>query len=308
MSKPYITVLSYSGGVQSHLLLEMVLCGEIEKPFNFVVMNANPGMEDSRTYHFVNRARERCADAGIDFITAQGPNLYSDLVNSRFDGATRLDNPPYWTKQIIPAHREEVEVTINSEGDTEKTWEDVPETVKRGRLKQKCTEHYKLAVMDRALRHYLSRKHGISWNTKRLRLGLVEKWIGFAHDEWHRCSGSDVDYINLRFPLIELKMDKAKCVGWYMKRNLAIPPRSVCNACFANGLLHFKDMYINRPEDWDQAVAVDNALETWKGRITKEEVFVSSSLIRLRDLPSIDFGLEDEDMSEHHCNSGVCFV
>lgn len=162
--------------------------------------------------------------------------------------------------------------------------------------------------MDRALRTYLSMKHGISHNTKRLRPGLVEKWIGFAHDEWHRCSEADSQYITFRFPLIELKMDKAKCVGWYMQRHLAMPPRSVCNACFANGLDHFRQMYIERPNDWAQAVAVDNALETWKGRITEQEVFVSSSLIRLRDLPAIDFGEEREDLSEHHCNSGVCFL
>lgn len=279
--KPYITVLSHSGGVQSQLLLEMVLCGEIEKPFNFVVLNANPGMERRKTRLLIEENRRRCAEAGIDYITAQGPNLFNDIVNTQFDGSTRLDNPPYWTKD---------------------------ENGKRGRLMQKCTHHYKIAPMDRALRHYLSRKHGVSWNTKRIRPGFVEKWIGFAHDEWHRCSESDVKYIRFRYPLIERKMDKAKCVGWFLKNNRPLPVRSVCNGCFANGLAMFKEMYETEPEDWTQAVACDNALESWKGRIAQQEVFVSASLVRLRDLPAINFGMEDEDMSEHHCNSGVCFV
>jgi hypothetical protein len=259
----------------------MVLRGEIEKPFRFLVLNADPGMEDSRTEDTVGTKRERCAAMGIDIITAQGPDLYHDLVNSRFDGSTRIDNPPYWTRDA---------------------------NGKRGKLKQKCTNYYKIAPMDRALRHYMSRKHGVKWNTTHLRPGLVEKWIGFAHDEWHRCSESDVGYIRFRFPLIERKMDKAQCVGWYLKRGLKVPVRSVCNACFANGLNHFREMHAHRPADWAQAVAVDNALETWKGRITEEEVFVSASLVRLRDLPAMNFGAEDEDMAEHHCNSGVCFL
>ena len=306
-SKPYITVLSHSGGRQSQLILEMVLCGEIEKPFNFVVLNANPGMERRKTRLLIENNRERCHEAGIDYITAQGPNLFNDIVNTRFNGATRMVNPPYWTKEVIPAHQEEV---INREGGKEIL--EVPETIKRGKLRQQCTEHYKIAPMDRALRHYLSVKHGISWNTTRLRPGLVEKWIGFAHDEWHRCSSSGRGYIVETYPLIELKMTKAHCVGWFLKKNMEVPTEvpigSVCNGCFANGLKLFKEMYETEPEDWAQAVACDNALEAWKGRITKQEVFVSSSLVRLRDLPAINFGLEDEDMSEHHCNSGVCFL
>lgn len=281
MSKPYITVLSHSGGLQSQNILDRVFEGEIEKPFNFVVLNANPGMERRQTRELINYNRERCAEHGIDYITAQGPNLYSDVVNSRFNGSTRLDNPPFWTKD---------------------------ELGKRGKLKQKCTYFYKIAPMDRALRHYLSQKHGVSWNTKRIREGFVEKWIGFAYDEWHRCSESDVKYIKFRFPLVEMKVEKAHCAGWYLQRKRPVPVRSVCNACFANGLDHFKEMYENEPEDWAQAVACDNALETWKGRITQQEVFVSSSLIRLRDLPAMNFGADSEDMSEHHCNSGVCFL
>lgn len=281
MTKPFISVLSYSGGRQSQLLLEMVLCGELEKPLRFVVLNANPGMERKKTKPFVEDARRRCAEAGIDFITAQGPNLYYDLVNSQFDGATRIDNPPYYTKD---------------------------ENGKKGRLKQKCTAHYKIAPMDRALRHYMSRKHGVQWNTKRLRPGLVEKWIGLAADEKDRCSESDVGYITLRFPLIEMEMTKLKCVGWFLKHNRPLPIGSVCNACFANGLKTFEEMHRTEPEDWEQAVAVDNALESWKGRITNEEVFVSSSLIRLRDLPARNFGMFEEDLQDAQCNSGVCFV
>jgi hypothetical protein len=278
----FITALSHSGGSQSQFMLEMILRGEWEKPLRFVVLNADPGMEDSRTYRFVRDTRRRCQAAGIDYITAAGPNLWVDLVNSINNGATRIDNPPFWCKKPDGS---------------------------RGRLAQKCTAYYKIAPMDRALRHYMSKKHGVSWNTKHIRPGLVEKWIGFAADEWHRCSESVQGYITLRFPLIERNIDRLAIEGRYLKDGIPKPPRSVCAACFANGLDYFREMYLDRPEDWEKAVDVDNAIEFWHERgITEYPVFVSASLIRLRDMPAINFGANDEDLSEHHCNSGVCFL
>lgn len=276
----FITALSHSGGVQSQLLLEMVLRGDIEKPFRFVVLNADPGMEDARTYVFIRETRRRCQSAGIDYITASGPNLWRDIVNMISNGASRVDNPPFWVKKRDGT---------------------------RGKLKQGCTQHYKIAPMRVALRQYLARKYGVSH--RELRDGLVETWIGFASDEWHRCSESDVAYISNSFPLVERKMDKATCVGYYLKYGIEMPPRSVCAACFSNGLAYYKEMYEERPLDWEIAVDVDNAVETWHSRgITEFPVFVSASLMRLRDMPKINFGMEDEDLTEHHCNSGVCFL
>lgn len=279
-SKPYITVLSYSGGRQSARLLWGILRGEIEKPFRFLVLNADPGMEKRATREYNRMMRAKCAEAGIDFIRAPGGNLYYDIVNSASTGQTRIDNPPYWTR--------------NEDGSS-------------GKLRQKCTKEYKIAAMDRALRKYMAQKYSVSAGV--LRPGFVEKWIGFTHDEWHRCSESPVQYIRLRFPLIELKETKSECVGYFLKNELPLPPPSVCVACFANGLETFKHMYEHEPEDWQIAVEVDNAVEQWKALgITEQEVFVSRSLVRLRDMPAMGFGEDDPEMAEQHCNSGVCFL
>lgn len=276
----FITALSYSGGVQSQFMLEMILRGEWERPLRFVVLNADPGMEDSRTYRFVRETRRRCQAAGIDYITASGPSLYADLVNMISNGATRIDNPPFWVKK--------------------------PDGT-RGRLRQQCTSFYKIEPMRRALRKYLAQKYNLG--ASELRAELVDMWIGFAADEWHRCSESAVAYVRETYPLIERKIDRAEIEGRYLRDNIPKPPRSVCAACFANGLDYFREMFLDRPEDWAKAVDVDNAVESWHERgITEYPVFVSASLIRLRDLHAINFGANDEDLSEHHCNSGVCFL
>lgn len=93
--EPILTSLSYSGGEQSHGLLEMILRGDIDRPRNFVVIGADPGMEDERSSDTVEQARQRCLAADIPFVTAKGGNLFSDLLMLPFTGETRFDNPPY---------------------------------------------------------------------------------------------------------------------------------------------------------------------------------------------------------------------
>lgn len=280
---PLLTSLSYSGGVQSNVLLEMVLRGDLQRPENFIVINADPGMEDERSENFVDRAQWRCKQAGIPFFTAPGPNLFKDLLNLKLSGKTRIDNPPFWTRNKV--------------------------TGKIGRLKQTCTVAYKIEPMRRALRRYMFEKFFIPEKSKRI--PLVESWIGFAADESSRIGKprkKDPKYIRMAYPLIQMGMDRMKIEGYYLKHGIEKPPRSVCCACFANGLAYFEDMFYNRPNDWDKAVAVDEAVRDMSQVGILDEVFVSASCIPLKDLPALNFKREHEDYKEYRCNSGVCFV
>lgn len=122
---PVLTTLSYSAGVQSHAILEMVLRGHLPLPAPFAVINANPGMENSESLRFVADARRRCQEAGIKFVTAEGPNLYEGLLNLKAGGKTRFDLPPLFVKR---------------------------EDGKEGRLAQRCTKQFKIQPMRRAVR------------------------------------------------------------------------------------------------------------------------------------------------------------
>lgn len=279
--KTILTTLSYSGGKQSHAILEMVLRGEIEKPESFLVLNADPGMENENSYPHIEKMRARCDAAGIAFKTARTTLCY-DLTTFKERGLTHLDQPPYWTRNRV--------------------------TGKIGRLKQKCTGFYKVAPMRRMLRQHLYQEFGVSMVTKRL--PKVETWIGFAMDEKHRADKQkpDVKYISLRYPLIELGLTKAQTVGWYMKAGVQQPPPSVCNACFANGLAFFEDMYMNRPNDWDQAVMVDDYIRDMRQIGIEDECFVSASMVPLRDLPDRNFLRGTAEGKKYQCNSGVCFI
>lgn len=297
MTKPLLTVLSFSGGKQSSALAWMVLLkkrGLLKAPLsdlfsvpdNFLILNADPGMENKFTYAYVQMMQKEFEKDGLDFYTVPGPNLYDDIVNLTNTDATRLDNPPYWTKNIS--------------------------TGKRGRLVQKCTGKYKIAPMDRFLRKYLHKNFGISLSSQVLRPDMVEKWIGFTYTEYQRVKPSNVIYIYFSYPLIDLKWSNEDVINFYKEYDLPIPPRSVCNACFANGLSTLKDMYHNRPDDWEQAVMVDESVRDWTQIGVKDEVYVSSSTYPLKDLAEVEFDLaklEKNNLEEDYsCDQGYCFL
>jgi hypothetical protein len=280
--KPLLAVLNFSAGRQSSCLLWQIIRGEFPKPESFAVLNANPGMENSDTYKYVEMMRQECLKAGIYFETVAGPNLYLDILRAANQELKRLDNPPYWTKD--------------------------PKTGKEGKLIQGCTKYYKIQPMDRAVRRLLEDRFGISQKSGRVGEHVVEKWIGFSSDEVPRIKPPSQKYTYFRYPLIEQGLDKAKVVGYFLKNNLPLPPRSVCNACFSNGLETYKEMHEKRPGDWQQAVAIDNAVRRGIPGVDRE-TFVSKTLLSLEELAKMGFVIgEGEDQDGFSCDSGYCFT
>lgn len=278
MSDLLLTTLSFSGGQQSSALLWMVIRGEIKPPEPFIVLNADPGMENSQTYAYVNRMKEICREKQITFVTVTGPNLYEDILNLKNTNKTRFDTPPYWTKN--------------------------KETAKKGRLLQNCTKTYKIAPMDRAIRGFLETYHGISKKSSRIP-GHVVKYIGFSADEEHRIKQPTQKYVRFEYPLIELGMTKQIVQNYFLTIGEVPPPRSVCNACFANSVSYFQEMKRDRPNDFSQAVAVDNAVRDWSQIGVRDEVYVLNTLKPLEELSPDKEVPDTEDWS---CDSGYCFI
>lgn len=283
---PKLTVLSFSGGKQSSALLWMAILGQIPiDKSRFIVINADPGMENHLTYLYVSMMEKKCQSVGIPFYRVTNGNLYEDLINLKKTTKTRIDNPPYWTKN--------------------------KDTGKLGRLRQSCTTKYKIVPIDRKIREILQENYGIPISRKRLGNNVVEKWIGFTYDEIQRIKPSSKKYAYFSYPLIDLKWNKEDVISFLTNNGLPIPPRSVCNACFANGLSTFKEMYIHRPLDWNQAIKVDESIRDWSQIKIRDEVYVSNTLIPLSKLPEIDFDIHNlkKDVEEDYsCDSGYCFT
>lgn len=279
-----LTQLSFSGGTGSGCIAEMVLRGDIERPKNLIVIRANPGMENSETNRYCEQMAERFKAAGIPYIEVKR-NLLKALLALKASGRTRFDLPPFWTRNR--------------------------ETGKKGQLKQKCTKFFKIAPMDAACRQWMHDNLGISKKSKRLGENIVCKWIGFSQDEWMRIKEDGRKYIYYDYPLIDRRITKADITAYYLRNGLKLPPRSVCNACFANDVAYFKQMHDERPDEfWGEAVPVDDAIRDLSCVGVTDECFVSSTLISLRELAAMGFVLPEDvlEVADQKCHSGHCFV
>lgn len=283
MSDRLLTVLSYSGGTQSSCLLWMVILGIIPKPDSFVVLCADPGMENSETYKYNKIMRQMCIENDIYFEVVDGPSLYKDIISFSNGNLKRLDNPPYWL--------------------------DKGKGKKHGKLKQSCTRRYKIEPITKAIRRILTERYNIHIRATPP-ADSVEVWIGFSADEVGRVKPSDRKYKAYRYPLIEMGYDKGDVYKFFKANNLPIPSRSMCNACFAHGLRSLKEMAQHRPDDYEQACIIDDAISDWHNNDkVKYPAYVSESLVRLRVLRQNNFDLGDEYKNAiHECNSGYCFL
>ncbi len=76
--RPWLTRLSFSAGTGSSAILWAVLRGELERPRNFLVVNADPGMENRATYAYAAMMEQACQKAGIPFLRVKRPELFKD--------------------------------------------------------------------------------------------------------------------------------------------------------------------------------------------------------------------------------------
>jgi len=159
------------------------------------------------------------------------------------------------------------------------------------------------------MRAWMQENLGISAKKKHLGTGIVTKWIGFCADEVSRIKSSEQQYVCFDYPLIRMGLDKQGVLDYYAKHDLPIPPRSVCNACFANSVSFLKEMYETRPKDWEQAVAVDDAIRDFTQVGVDNDVYVSQTVTPLRRLPIMNWTPErQEDLKTWSCESGYCFI
>ena len=86
-------------------------------------------------------------------------------------------------------------------------------------------------------------------------------WLGISVDEMDRAKPSREEWIEKRFPLIELGFHRAQLHKWfqtnYPDRTL---PKSACIGCPYHSDSVWKDMKENDPDSFMQAIQVDIAL------------------------------------------------
>lgn len=247
---------------------------------------ADTGWEPKAVYAHLDRLEARCRTP-IYRVKAKGPNT-----------SIRQDH-------LDPANGHYARMPMFTKGSGRRA---------QGRIRRQCTEEYKLQPIKQLTRQMLE-EHGYGTGSKGKRLppGSAEAWIGISTDEAHRMSSSSVSYITNRYPLIELRLNKADCLKWLRENGYPEPPmKSACIGCPFHGDAYWRDLKLNHPEEWADAVAFDEAIRKLgnfgQGFRAEGAVFLHRSLLPLAqvDLSTpADHG--QDDLFGEDC-SGTCGV
>jgi len=157
-----------------------------------------------------------------------------------------------------------------------------------GMGKRQCTREYKIQPIERKIREIA----GLKFGEKAPKDLLVEQWVGISWDEMERMRVSDKKYVHMRYPLIELQWRRYDCLRWFNKeypgRELK---KSSCIGCPFHDNTIWRDMKINDPESWNDAVEIDKAIRdggTLRGMKQKQYMHRSCKPLSEVDVDSLE--------------------
>jgi hypothetical protein len=248
-----LRLLSLGAGVQSTTLLLMSAYGELPRLDGAIF--ADTGWEPRHVYEHLDKVTAVAAGAGIPVMRVSQGNLRADLLSA----GQRYASIPYFIR--------------NPDG-TE------------GMGRRQCTSNYKLTPIRRKVRELLG---ATAPDFRRVPRGrAAEQWIGFSTDEIGRVSSRDqVSYIKVRHPLIDLGMDRAACERWLRAHGWSSVAKSACIGCPYHGNRQWRQLRDDRPAEWADAVAFDEAIRKGgaRGLPLAGEAFLHRSRVPLAIAP-----------------------
>ena len=123
--------------------------------------------------------------------------------------------------------------------------------------RRECTSSYKVEPIQQCLRKGMGLKKGeqVPWDVQ------VEMWLGISNDEVLRAKPSQKAWITNMYPLIDMEMSRRDCRRWFDEYFPGQPlPRSACIGCPYRNDAEWLDMKNNRPEQFRDAVLIDESL------------------------------------------------
>lgn len=268
-------IISLGLGVQSTALYYMSSMGEL--PGADVAIFSDPGKERRATYKYLQfLLRWQRENNGIKIVVLNEKNLYQDLLNP----------PPGSHFSSLPAF------TKNPDGS-------------KGMLRRKCTSAYKIQVIHDYIRDHI---YGLPKGSRRPQ---TEVWLGITLDEIERMSPPYTAWEVKTYPFLgqQLRKDKSsvspdwampmtrnEVVTWYIKHNLPVPPKSGCVFCPYQSDYNWAQKKLNEPEDFADAVKVDEAIRNSTKFGIHNPVYLHSSC---KPLAEVEFDMaQTEELGE----------
>lgn len=262
-------VISLGAGVQSSALLLMAARGELDDlaPLRpALAVFADTRWEEPTTYEWLGLLRLEAWRGGIEIAETSGGDLRADAVRAAEERVRSASLPLF---------------THGADG-------------RAAMARRQCTSEYKIAPVRRLLRQ---RGFGPS--------APVEQWIGISREEApERMKDSGVKWLSSRWPLVELQMSRGDCEGWLTEHGYPVPPKSSCIGCPFHSDAYWREMKLNHPDSFADAVDFDLRVRHMPGM--RDETFLHRSLAPLGEVDlrnaedrgqlALEFNLECEGM------------
>lgn len=214
-------VISLGAGVQSSTLALMASAGEIT-PMPDAAIFADTQSEPKAVYAWLDQIEKRLP---FPVYRVTAGNLRAEILGA-MHGTNRMDaRPPFFTKS-------------------------------GGMLRRQCTQDYKILPIEKKLGELIGHRPRARWP----KTPVVTQWIGISLDEIQRCKPARRPWSVHRWPLIEMQMTRLHCVAWLSRNGYPTPPKSACTFCPYHDDVLWREMKINDPESFADAVAVDEAI------------------------------------------------
>lgn len=283
-----IRVISLGAGVQSSTLYLMAVHGEFGGERPSVAIFADTQWEPKAVIEWLAKLRQIGGHV-IPIRDATAGSL-REMALQRVDP---VNGKPY-RRVTLPLF-----VAIPKGDARQITLWDLDPSFRPGMLKRQCTDDFKISVIRRAVRQEL----GVGPRDP-VEPGAVEQWIGISTDEADRMTDSGVAFVRNRYPLIERDMSRDACAEWLVANGYPIPPKSACVGCPFTSDARWAEMKRNRPDEFADACAFDEAVRT--GLVGVEHsVYLHRSLVPLRD---VEFDEDDVFGGFSNECKGMCGV
>jgi hypothetical protein len=226
-----IHLISLGAGVQSSCMALMAACGEII-PMPQAAIFADTQAEPQSVYRWLDWL-EKQLPFPVHRVTAGSLTAKALEMKRTKDG--RL-----YSKTDIPFF------TRNNE------------TGEQGMVSHRsCTADFKIKPLLKKARELASVKRG----EKQVK---VIQWIGISLDEMLRMKPSRDKWAACRWPLIEMRFTRQRCLEWMRDKGFPEPPRSACVYCPFHSNAEWRRLQVEEPEEFQRAVQFENDIQRVK--------------------------------------------
>lgn len=227
-------LLSLGAGIQSSTLALMSTDGTLP-PLDGAIF-ADTGWEPPHVYAALDALTRHLGDADVPVYRVSFGDLRASSIEKPNRSPSGFAWIPYYTRTDRPGRPPRL-----------------------GMGQRRCTQNFKLRPIERKVRELLGADPP---HHRRVRKGNVaEMWIGFSIDEMMRVSDrQDLRYLTKRYPLLDLGLSRQDCVTYLRDRGWNAVAKSACIGCPYHGDAQWLSMRENRPREWADAVAFDEAI------------------------------------------------